>query len=276
LIATPFIPPNSTKNHRDVIGNVALTIFLYTIGAPLNVRPPSIVHSPEMLLLAASVAAMLANILTMCVNLHLGKGAEFGKISHAFVIPKILLVPLIGLVWYQITTDFNWKVVGFMLGAWLGDVGLLCDIHSSTIETIFAFTGAFFFSVSHFFMISYFSFDISSVPWWAYTFTIPAILLLAKVVPRIRCKGVASIFAVYYCIVIELAYVAAICRLSIYPLWHPSYLLCLIGYLCFLFSDSILISRELGFDTRPRRLEVMGSYSLAQVFLIMGTACAYL
>ena len=222
------------------------------------------------LILALSALAMLVNHVIVVVNLVLGYGKARGASSGTFIVTKLLLVPLVGLVWYQMTTDFSWKVVNFMICAWIGDALLLFDETKSALNWAMNVLGAVFFSIAHMFLLWYFDVKWLNVPIWALGLLVPAALLFYWIVPKVQCSNLSEVYCVFYCCLLQVNYAAAIARISVYPVWHSSFLMVAIGYFFFLVSDSFLIESVFGFTKEPRRVHIMGTYAIAQTLIILG------
>ena len=224
--------------------------------------------------LVASISAMLLNHAIVVINLVLGKGKVRGASPATFVLTKMLLVPLIGLVWYQITTDFSWKVVSFMLFAWIGDALLLFDETKSAFNWAMNVVGAMFFSGAHMFLLWYFEVKWSNIPWWALALLVPAVMMFWHIVPNIKCSNLSEVYCVFYCCLLQINYATAVARISMYPVHHTSFVMVAVGYFFFLLSDSFLIESVFGFTKKPRRVHIMGTYAIAQSLIILGLARA--
>jgi uncharacterized membrane protein YhhN len=206
----------------------------------------------------------------MQVNFMLSHNTGRGRYPILFVITKVLLLPLIGLIWNQITTDFDRRVIAFVILSWMGDVFLFAHIHKDFFQWTLALIGSIGFLLAHFTMISYFRIKLSQVPWWAPLFAIPSACLCVRLLPRLNCGGVSQKFAFVYYFVLQAAFITAVMRAGSIAVSHPSYLLCAIGYFWSVISDSILLAREFGVVKKEYRCETMGTYAIAQTMIVVG------
>jgi len=200
-------------------------------------------------------------------NLIIGHRAERGRYPKVFIVNKILLVPLAYLMWTQLTKDFSPYITGFAILSWAGDVLLF-------FKDIFlkAF-GALSFGLCHLAIIKYFDIHWALVPWTAYIKYIPLLIgFLVLLVSKFDFTKVKSYGAILYTSFLHIAVLSSAVRSYIYPLTHPSFLLCFIGYAFFLVSDSFLFSNELEIDLKPRRYEIMLTYAVAQGLIFTGVA----
>jgi uncharacterized membrane protein YhhN len=220
--------------------------------------------------LALAALALATVVLVMQANFLLGGNVGFGLHPAVFVVTKILLVPSVGLLWYQITTDFDYRVVAFIFFCWFGDVCLFARIHASLLQWSIAFAGSIGFLLAHCLMISYFSIAWSSVPFWAPLFAVPCAWTCLKFLPRLRCSGVSQKFAFLYYVVLHATFVCSILRASVYRVLHPSYLSCALGYFFLVTSDSFLLARDFFVTDKQRRCETMLTYAIGQVLIAVG------
>ncbi|OHT16637.1 yhhn family protein [Tritrichomonas foetus] len=225
-----------------------------------------------MILFAASVIFHVLNFIVLTVNLALGKGATFGKYRYIFFFNKVTLVPSIALIYLQVAEyyqSFSRKIVFYMIFAWFGDVFLFSNQFGFTLF------GAISFAISHFAVISFYDIHWLYVPKYFILLVLPGTLFLfAHLIPKIKLEYNHEYFVVLYCIILQFTYASAAARCSTYPLTHPSFLMCYIGYFFFLVSDYFLIKKELKISPKPRRVEIMSTYAIAQTLIILGTALA--
>jgi hypothetical protein len=210
------------------------------------------------------------NIVVMSVNFLLGGKAQRGKYPPCYIVNKILLLPFAGAIWYQITTDFSWKIIAYIIGCWLGDTLLFANLRGSRIQWLMSFIGAWCFAFSHMIMMWYFNVKWSEVPAFAYLFLIPSAIAVAALVPYLKFQNLGDHFIVLYYLILQAAFLCSIGRLCQYPVWHPSFLMCSIGYVFFLISDTCLLRKEFSVDTNPRRFETMSTYAVGQVLILAG------
>jgi hypothetical protein len=219
-----------------------------------------------------SLAALFSNIAILSGNLLLDRKAERGRSSIVFVITKLLIMPLIALVWFQLTMDYDWRVIAYMLFAWIGDAGLLAKVDRTLMEWILGVIGVSGFLLSHIMIILYFDIRWGSIPAWAVLLLIPGLMLFARSVPKLKCSGFSGAFVLLYCFWLQGANAMSIAQLCSADYWRGSSLMCSIGYFFFLISDSFLIAKEFGADIEMRRFEVLSTYAIAQTLIILGCA----
>jgi hypothetical protein len=205
----------------------------------------------------------------MMLNFLLSRSKGYGRYPILFIITKTLLVPLVGLIWYQVTTDFDHKVILYISLCWIGDLCLLARFQAGLIEWIICIVGSAGFLAAHIVMISYFDIDWSKIPIWTPICAIPCAWLCIKLLPCVKCANVSQKYITLYYFILQLTYVCAIMRASVFPVWHPSYLMCAVGYFCLVVSDSFLIAREFG-GKNERRCETMLSYGIAELLIVVG------
>jgi uncharacterized membrane protein YhhN len=148
-------------------------------------------------------------------------------------------------------------------------------MHRGPVEWTLNLIGCNAFMVSHLALIVTFDIHWKILPLWSILLLIPGILLVGRVLPKMNCRGVSQGFVIAYCCLLQITYAASIGQLCTADSFRISYCLCSLGYLMFLVSDSFLFAREFGVDTKPRRVETMGTYTLAQGFLAFGLALEY-
>jgi hypothetical protein len=124
--------------------------------------------------------------------------------------------------------------------------------------------------VAHIFIIVLFDVRWKMYPLWSIWLLLPGIFLIGKMVPKITCQGPAQGFIIAYFALLQVTYAASIAQLCGADTFKIGHLLSSLGYLMFLVSDSYLFAHEFGLHDDPKRLELMGSYVLAQGFLGVG------
>lgn len=217
-----------------------------------------------------SFIVIVANILIMLVNLQAGKGAEFGKNEKLFVFNKIFLMPSISLLWYFIAETHNITILCFIIFLWLGDLFLLID------KFLFLVMGGVSFGIGHIIMIYFYGIHWSLVPFYSYLLLLPGTLFLfGNLIPKIKICQPKDFCVIIYCIILQISFASATARSYIYPLYHPSFIFSYIGYFFFLVSDYFLLSVELHISKKPRRVEIMGFYSLSVLLIVLGAIYAF-
>jgi hypothetical protein len=222
------------------------------------------------LCLLASLTALLTNIIVLSINLLLQQKSHRGRSSAVFVTTKLLIVPLIALVWWQIAAVHDWRVIAYMFLAWVGDAGLLADVDRTLTEFVLTLVGVSGFLLSHIMIILYFDVHWGNIPAWAVLFLLPGLALFARLVPKMRARGLGGIFVIVYCCWLQGANAMSIAQLCSSTFWTRGPMMCSLGYFFFLLSDSFLIAKEFGVDQEMRRFEIMSTYAIAQTLIILG------
>jgi uncharacterized membrane protein YhhN len=222
------------------------------------------------MILLLPCAAFAIDVLFMMFNFLLSRNRGYGRYPVLFVITKTLLVPLVALIWYQVATNFDRKVIIYIILCWLGDLCLLARFNAGVIEWVISDLGSLGFFIAHIVMISYFDIAWSRIPIWTPICAIPCAIFCLKLLPHLKCPNLSQKCVTVYYIILQLAYVCAIMRASVFPVWHPSYLMCAIGYFLLVISDSFLLAREFGVTKNERRCEVMLSYGVAELLIVLG------
>lgn len=216
-----------------------------------------------------SLSVIIANIVIMLFNLYAGKGAEFGKNEKLFVFNKIFLMPSITLLWYFMTETHNFVIFYFIVFSWFGDIFLLFN------NFLFLMLGGISFGISHLIMIHFYEIHWSLVPFYSYLLLLPGtVFLFGNLIPKIKINQAKDCCVILYCIILQLSYASATARSYMYPILHPSFILSYFGYFSFLISDYFLLSVELQVSQKPRRVEIMGFYSLSEIMIELGAIYA--
>lgn len=206
----------------------------------------------------------------MLFNLYAGKGAEFGKNEKLFVVNKVFLMPSITLLWYFMTETHNLLVFLFIIFSWFGDLFLLNS------NFLCLMLGGISFGISHLIMIHFYGIHWSLVPFYSYILLLPGTLFLfGNLLPKIKITHAKDLCVIIYCLILQLSYASATARSYIYPIYHPSFILSYFGYFSFLISDYFLLSVELQVSQKPRRVEIMGFYSLSEILIVLGAIYAF-
>jgi hypothetical protein len=59
-------------------------------------------------------------------------------------------------------------------------------------------------------------------------------------------------------------------RASFLSIFHASYVLCVLGYIFIVISDSFLFAREFGLTKNQRRWETMTTYAVGELCILLG------
>lgn len=208
------------------------------------------------------------NVTILLINLRLGKGNLYGKSPHVFYCTKILLVPTIASLWFYTADRHDPLVSSFLIGSWCGDVFLLSS------KILFTILGGFSFALGHISMILFFNVHLSFLTLYSILLTLPTVFLFSRLIPQIKFEYAKDYGALVYCFILQFAFAASAARSCIYPIYHPSFLLCYLGYFFFLISDYYLIKKELKITSEPKRVEIIGCYALSEIMIIAGTVYA--
>ena len=224
-------------------------------------------------LLWTALALYALNTILNCSGLLFGGSSLRGKWPRLFVVTKILIMPLAFLVYSSLTTNYNFLVVTYIVTSWLGDICLLAA--RTSIQAV----GCSLFALSHISLSISFNIPWRSVPFSAFMKSIPTnFFLLYFMATHLDFHSPFHAAAGAYCAVLMFSSTVAGLRTTLYPIDHPSFVLCFFGYLIFLFSDCLVIRNKLRMDSAPWRFSVMSTYCLAQLMLCCGvaiTSCVY-
>lgn len=216
-----------------------------------------------------ALIGIITNILVMLINLYEGKGLTFGKNEKLFIANKVLLIPSISILWYFLEEKHNITILLFLIFSWIGDLLLLSD------DFIFLILGGISFAASHFTMIHFYGIHWSLVPFYSYILLLPGTLFLfGSLIPKIKLCGPKDFCVILYCLILQLSFASATARSYMYPIFHPSFILSYLGYFSFLLSDYFLLSVEMQLTPKPRRVEIMGFYSLSEILIVLGAIYA--
>ncbi|KAH0788507.1 yhhn family protein [Histomonas meleagridis] len=216
------------------------------------------------------IILLVVNFIIVSFNLILGKGATFGVNFKLFVVTKLLIVPSAFFVATQLGKEIDYKITLFAVFTWLGDACLISRKFS--INAI----GAACFALGHLLLNIYFHIHWLQVPKKDLLIILPLpIIFLLIFVPHFRFQKIRDYFAsCYFCLLLYNCACAS-ARIYTYPITHPSYLMCLFGYIFFVISDSILVAYEMGMGSKkPHRFGVLSTYYIAQTLIISGSVLA--
>jgi uncharacterized membrane protein YhhN len=193
-----------------------------------------------------------------------GKVSPFHKQYPFF---KFCIVPLMGVIWYQITPVHSKIIFFYVVFASLGDLLLL----NWNFE-VYAIGGVFFL-LSHVLMVIQFDIHWRKVQWWVYLMMVPITLLITFfVIPALRLWNIKSISFGLYAIFLEIGSVSAIARVHKLGLYDISYWLGVVGYTNYVISDIILMVGELKEVIEYAQISVMVMYVSAQAMLMFSVA----
>lgn len=214
---------------------------------------------------ALGILVALTNSIIVCVNIIRAPRAMYGKNPLIFKISKALIVPSFGFLYVLFSQSYHLSVFSFMFFTWLGDLILIDPSFWATA------IGAASFGVGHISLLFYFHIHWSLVPYLSYLLILPGFILhFLHLVPKFHFKEKHEYGVVLYCTLLQIGYISSAARLYEYQISHPSFILCFTGYIFFLVSDYFLIQKELKIDDNPRRIEIMGTYILAQGCILVG------
>ncbi|EAX99264.1 hypothetical protein TVAG_112800 [Trichomonas vaginalis G3] len=198
----------------------------------------------------------------MIANFMMRPNATYGKVKYIFIFTKFLIMPLIGAIYYFGTKKVAFSVMLYVFGHWFGDLILLSD------SNLAVNLGGLSFTIGHFAIIHAFHVDWAHYPIGALVLAFPFIAAQQyKIIKNANFKTVFGWCLFTYCCFLDYALLGVSGRVGQLGFSNKSFLLGYFGYISFMTSDFILISTILGIAKGLCRIEILGTYMLAQLLL---------
>lgn len=213
--------------------------------------------------LPAAITVFVLDVAIMMWNFAKNPNQHGGKYEKLYPPLKTLLLPSLFAIYACLTEEIDRFLAGFCLFSWIGDVALLWD---GILPTMI---GGLFFATAHFHMLKIFNVAWKSVSLFSYIMMIPGLAVhFGHLVPKLSFKSAQSYAIIVYCCILEIGLCSAAATLYQLGWASPRFWMSYFGYFFFVVSDFFLLSVHLNLQKTLRRIEIMGTYIIAEVLLV--------
>ncbi|EAY16025.1 hypothetical protein TVAG_277910 [Trichomonas vaginalis G3] len=173
-------------------------------------------------------------------------------------------MPLLAAYYYFESEKLYTGVIAYTILHWFGDMVLFFNYKFSLL------VGGISFTIGYITLANAFTINWSQFPVIAIFLALPFIVYQQyKISEFVDVKKPISICMFIYCCILDYCLIRTAARIDQYGFTNIYFLLGYIGYAIFMLSDFILILTMWGKIKRPCKMEILGTYMLAQLMLII-------